>query len=256
MLQHSESAGLSVIIPVKNGQHFIQSALDSILAQQWPVQEIVLVDDASSDDSRILAVEWANRHQAKLIIVPNDYPGPAGARNCGLQHASGAYIAFLDVDDLWPEDKLACQMRALWQQPQWDGVLGLVQVVAMAEASELSIKYQQMRDNLMHFQIGCGLFRRRLFDKVGLFAAHMQYGEDLDWFLRIMELDVPQVVLHDNPGVIYRLHGNNMTCQHHLAQEGMMQAIAASLRRRRKQGNPPPPLSSLLHVGFLPGGVS
>ena len=95
----SVSCGLvSVIIPIYNCAEYLRPCLDSVLAQTYPEMEVVLVDDGSTDGSYSICEEYASRH-AGVVLLRKPNGGPSSARNHGLDHASGRYVAFVDSDD-------------------------------------------------------------------------------------------------------------------------------------------------------------
>ena len=97
---------LSVIMPVYNGAEFLAEAVASIVAQAYQPLEIIVVDDGSTDETATIVQSLGG--EIRYLYQFNQ--GPAAARNAGLALAQGDLIAFLDVDDLWPADKLAQQM--------------------------------------------------------------------------------------------------------------------------------------------------
>jgi glycosyltransferase involved in cell wall biosynthesis len=104
---------VSVIVPVRDGANFIGEAIASILAQNYPDLEILVVDDGSRDATAAILDELRARH-AQLEVFRNDHhQGPAASRNTALSRASGQYIAFLDADDLWAPDYLATAIPLL-----------------------------------------------------------------------------------------------------------------------------------------------
>ena len=101
---------VSIIIPVYNSERFLKKALEKILLQTYPNIEIILVDDASTDNSYAIAKTFES-NRVKLLQQPNS--GAAMARNTGLVAAKGSYIQFLDVDDFLSPDKIEKQVEAL-----------------------------------------------------------------------------------------------------------------------------------------------
>src|SRR5579871_1893267 len=99
----------SVIIPVYNAEAFLAQAVESVRRQTVKPLEIIVVDDGSTDNS----AQVAARLDVHYIYQPNR--GPAAARNRALTAARGQFIAFLDADDLWPDNKLAMQTEILTQ---------------------------------------------------------------------------------------------------------------------------------------------
>ena len=104
---------LSVILPVYNRAHSIAEALQSVLDQTHPADEIIVVDDGSSDDLETALAPY--RADIRLIRQPN--AGVAAARNTGAAAARGGWLAFQDSDDLWSRDHLATVMRDLTGAP-------------------------------------------------------------------------------------------------------------------------------------------
>jgi hypothetical protein len=93
---------VSIIVPCYNAERWLGAALDSALSQTWPSVEVIVVDDGSSDGSLALAQSYGSR--IRLDSGPNR--GPAGARNRGLELATGRWVQFLDSDDLLLPRKL------------------------------------------------------------------------------------------------------------------------------------------------------
>ena len=106
------SPSIAVIVPVFNGAGFYQSAVNSILLQQWPNLEIIVVDDGSTD---LLAETVSKGPAARYLRQARR--GPAAARNLGLRAASADLIAFLDIDDVWAEGHLTRLCDALKRTP-------------------------------------------------------------------------------------------------------------------------------------------
>ena len=117
---------VSAVIPAYAAESTIVETLDSILAQSTPVHEIIVVDDVSPDDTVSVVRHWQDEHpEAPLILVEqSENTGPAGARNAGIEKASGEWIAFLDSDDAWLPEKTAVQFQAVAENPDVTLVCG------------------------------------------------------------------------------------------------------------------------------------
>ncbi len=95
---------ISAIIPTFNRASLLESALDSVLAQTYPVHEIIVVDDGSTDNTVEVVHERQGRAKLKQIpihLIEQEQGGAAKARNAGIAASSGDWIAFLDSDDTW-----------------------------------------------------------------------------------------------------------------------------------------------------------
>jgi len=98
---------VSVIIPAFNAERYLRETLDSVLAQTWPACEVIVVDDGSTDSTPAILSEYAGR----IRVLRQDNQGSATARNTAVSAASGAWIAFIDADDVWLPGKLTRQMQ-------------------------------------------------------------------------------------------------------------------------------------------------
>ena len=104
---------ISIIVPVYNAERYILQTMDSVAAQTFADWELLLVDDCSQDRSAELIEQYIDEHPGLRIrlIRQDGNAGAAAARNRGLDEAKGRYIAFLDADDLWYEQKLGLQLQ-------------------------------------------------------------------------------------------------------------------------------------------------
>lgn len=105
---------VSVVIPCFNAAQFLEQTIQSVLAQSHDRLELIVVDDRSTDASADLVRAFIGRDpRVRLIEMPRNTGAPAAPRNAGVRAARGAWVAFLDADDLWHPRKLEFQMRAL-----------------------------------------------------------------------------------------------------------------------------------------------
>jgi hypothetical protein len=192
---------VSVIIPVFNGAAFIADAVASLLAQNHPQLEIIIVDDGSTDaiDAAIEALPV----QVRMLRQAN--AGPAAARNLGLRAASADIIGFLDVDDLWPAGKLAAALAWFEAHPECDVAIGQAQL--MERLDDGCYQYVGSPNDNFAYYIGAALFRRPVFDRAGAFDPLLRFSEDLDWFttaahsgVRIDRLDMVSLHVRRHPG--------------------------------------------------------
>jgi glycosyltransferase involved in cell wall biosynthesis len=200
MAEHSDHALLvSVIVPAYNASRHILQCLDSIAAQRGGVPvEIIVVDDGSTDDTRE-KVEAFGR--ARLIQQEN--AGPSAARNRGIREAKGEFVAFLDSDDLWTEDKLAVQMSLFRAHPEAALIFGdclkfndkgHFEQSFFAEACLTEGFWEHpafVKDayvklfRINYIPTGSVVLRKSCLEKSGLFDESRRYVEDLDLWLRV-----------------------------------------------------------------------
>lgn len=113
---------VSVIMPFLDPDvRFFQEAIESVLAQSHPDWELILVDDGSGEAARDVAARMAKDYPDRLTVLHHQgyaNRGASASRNLGIRHAKGAFIAFLDADDIWLSHKLEEQIRVLDKNPE------------------------------------------------------------------------------------------------------------------------------------------
>jgi glycosyltransferase involved in cell wall biosynthesis len=118
---------VSVIVIFLDASDFLRTAIESVVAQTYEHWELLLVDDGSNDGSTEIARRFASENSARIKYFEHDGHqnlGMSAARNLGILHAKGDYIAFLDADDYWLPDKLEVQTRILDSKPEAGMVFG------------------------------------------------------------------------------------------------------------------------------------
>ncbi|WP_333797327.1 glycosyltransferase family 2 protein [Rheinheimera sp.] len=191
---------VSVVMPCYNNAAYVRQAVDSVLQQDYPNIELIVVDDGSRDNS--LEVLAGYGEQIKVVSQPNQ--GPAAARNNGIRHATGDYIAFLDSDDLWLPGKLSAQLAFLAQYPDyiacycswsvWDG-RSTDQFIPCEQTGQ-SLELQQdksgwlylplLEDSVIH-TISL-VIKKEVVDQAGFFNETLRVGEDHDYWLRLSRI--------------------------------------------------------------------
>lgn len=102
---------VSVVMPVYNGEKYIQKAVDSVLAQEVSL-ELIIIDDGSTDHTEEVLEKYKNHEEIRCLKNKKN-TGVSGSRNRGVKEARGTYVAFLDADDWWEKDKLKKQIALL-----------------------------------------------------------------------------------------------------------------------------------------------
>ncbi len=154
---------VSVVIPVFNGERYVAAAIDSVLGQTRPADEIIVVDDGSSDATGAVLSKYSG--EINVICQPNR--GGADATNQGIAAASGAILSFLDADDLWMPSKLATQMTWLSTHPETEAVFGHVQQFISDDLEPLEAQRLECPPSPQPGVSKCTMaIRRRAFDRI------------------------------------------------------------------------------------------
>ena len=239
---------ISCIIPVFNGERYLGEALDSILAQTYRPIEIIVIDDGSTDGTGELVAQYGDR----IRYFRQNNEGAPTARNAGLSAARGAFVAFLDSDDLWHPEKLERQMARFEARPELDLCVTHLQRfwIPQLETERKRFQDHRLAEVLPGYITQTLLARRNAFDSVGNFNASRRVGDPMDWFLRAAEQRVVMELLPDLL-VYQRMHESNLSVElgtramkPHM-QDAILDVVKASLDRRRSRNE-----TSLMSLNF------
>ncbi|MGY3802531.1 glycosyltransferase family 2 protein [Pigmentibacter ruber] len=188
---------IDVIIPVFNGQKFIIDAIRSVENQVYKPNKIIIVDDGSTDQSYEIVQNYIyNKNNCIHLIKKNG--GPNSARNLGLEHVKANYVAFLDADDIWEEDKLSKQIEIFKNEKS--NKLGVVYTDFAFHDLNLNLlniettKLKYVRGNIRkylyfgNFVLGSAssvLIKTDVFKVSGKFLEKLHCSEDWEMWFRI-----------------------------------------------------------------------
>lgn len=221
---------LSVIMAVWNGERYLREALDSLLGQSRPAEEIVVVDDGSTDRTAEILASYG----PALRVVRQENAGIYAALNRGIAASTGTLLAFLDHDDLCTPLSLACRREHLEDHPELDGVFGLVeQFVSPELGPEVARRYRLVLGPRPVELLLALMLRRQAFDRVGPLDASRRTKSNIDWISRSrhagLHLDtLPVLVAHR------RVHTSNMSLQATEAGNADLLAVVRAHHRRRQ----------------------
>ncbi|MCA1786137.1 MAG: glycosyltransferase, partial [Desulfobacteraceae bacterium] len=215
-MKQAPSPQISVIIPTFNRAWVLAKAIDSVLAQTFVPKEIIVVDDGSTDETGQLLAAYGDR--IRVFTQPNK--GVSAARNLGIRHSCGEYIALLDSDDLWEPEKLACQAAFFTSHPR----------VMICQTEEIWIRKGRRVNPMQKHQKPSGMIfepslhrclvspsavmmKKKIFDVKGMFNEDFPVCEDYDLWLRI-SVDMPVYLIEKPLTVKYGGHDDQLSASH------------------------------------------
>ena len=229
-----ESPLVSVIIPVYNYDRYLGEAIESVLSQTYRRLEVIVVDDGSTDQSGEVARSFDGRG---VRYCHQDHAGIGPARNSGVELAQGEFIAFLDADDRWPEEKTERQLRAFESDPALEMCFGQAVQLQNGLEWEAAVKEKKLpAAGLVPGMVpGTMLIKRAAFFRVGKFQGDWKVGEFIDWYARAVELQIRSVVLPDL-FLWRRIHDSNQGVRERQSVSDYARVLKAKLDRKRMMG--------------------
>jgi len=195
---------VSVIIPTYNRGWILKEAIESVLNQDYDAFELIVVNDGSTDDSRDLLAGFDN-----ITVLEQPNQGVSAARNKGVAHAKGSFIAFLDSDDVWLPRKLAVQVDFFQQNPK--ALVCQTQETWVRKGRRVNPGRRHQKQSGMFFDRSLALclvspsavmIKKSFFDEIGGFDESLLACEDYDLWLRI-NVHHP-IYLIDQPLIVKR----------------------------------------------------
>ncbi len=223
---------ISVIIPAYNNGHYLREAIDSVLAQDFPNVELIVVDDGSTDESAAVLAAYAGRLNSRF----QENAGIAGARNAGYVLANGGFIAFLDADDVYTPGRLSLQMSAFDQEPALECVQGhMEQFVSPELPLEFAAGIRGQTSAVVAAPLASTtLIRRAAYDRVGPWNETLNVGVDMDWYARMREAGLNYRML-EQVLLRRRIHRTNTNLRCASEQSERLFVLKDILDRRRAQ---------------------
>jgi glycosyltransferase involved in cell wall biosynthesis len=220
---------VAVIIPVYNGAAYLQETLKSVFGQNRLPDEVIVVDDGSTDVSLAIAEGFP---QVKCLSQGNK--GVPTARNMGVKASSSTALAFLDQDDYWAPEKLELQLSVLEGHPEV-GIVICQQVFFLDEGVQRPawLKPEILESPQAGNTPSALVARRSIFERVGYFDPGFETASDVDWFFRLKDAgikswSVPEAL------VFKRVHSGNQSNLVRSLHAEYLQLARASVSRQKE----------------------
>ncbi|KJZ66355.1 glycosyltransferase family 2 protein [Pseudomonas fluorescens] len=221
---------VSIVAPCFNAQKYLEEAIKSIFAQDYPNFEVIIVDDGSSDDSLAILKRLQQTYDFQLYSQPNQ--GVSAALNHGLRYAKGVYVSTPDLDDIMLPESVRIRAEYLDQHPNV-GCVGAL--ISYMDSDGNTIK-QQQRDKIHTYNfdqvlrgavvIGApvALYRMKAMRSADFYAPKLRV-QDFQMTLRIARLGYE---IHELPICMtrYRRHANNLSRKYRILLQADLEAIA------------------------------
>lgn len=219
---------VTAAIPVRDGEAYLAEAIESVLAQSQPCDQVILVDNGSTDRSAEIAAGFGS----PVEVVTEPRSGIGAARNAALRAARGDYLAFLDADDVWEAEKTTLQLAAFEAEPQLQLVFGHVrQFISPDLADEDAEGLRVPADPQPGQHLGAMLARREAIEAIGQWGE-VRVSDGLTFFLRARELGLAQTMLAETV-MLRRVHGGNHSLSNRDQRREFALHLKRSLDRRR-----------------------
>ena len=220
---------VSIVMPAFNAEAFIAQAIESVINQTYSQWELIIVDDASTDATTSIIHNYRLRDtRIRVINKPTNTVRPAIAKNIALANVKGKYIAFLDSDDAWREDKLELQVRYL--NKRTDVALLYTGGYWVDENYRIIKKFvpqypygDNLKRQLVKYEINNQsviIITKALADTLNKFNEAITIGEDYNLFMHISALY--KTASLKEPLIYYRIHNNSITKRKRQYSDGVL----------------------------------
>ncbi len=216
---------ISVVIPTYNCVKYISEAIESVLAQTYSDNEIIIIDDGSIDNTEQVLQRFVDGKKIRVFFQKNN--GPSAARNLGIKVSKGEYIAFLDADDLWVNNKLEKTINFIKNNNFDWACTSMIKIkengdkfVKRISDDSFALNFEtkevkQLTKGIFFFsslavQVQTVIVKKECFEKVGLFDESFCICEDSDLWLRFEEAGLRGGYL-DEPLTVYRYNEDGLT---------------------------------------------
>jgi len=223
---------VSIIIPVYNGEKYIEECLRSVYQQSYHPIEIIVIEDGSTDNSLNLIKQMPGEKK----VIPQQNKDVSQARNVGIKNSKGQFIAFLDQDDVWEKEKLEKQVNAFREEPDMDLVFTdsfkfndegekrhpIDKHKIASQLNDQNLFSTLIRKNVL--MPSAVMVKKESIEKAGLFDPGFKTCGDYEMWLRMAALGMKFLYLPE-PLALYRQHAKNTYKKSGIMHEDRLKAL-------------------------------
>ena len=225
----ADAPRVSCVMPVCNGERYLAAALDSIIAQSRPADEIIVVNDGSTDSTSTILHSYG----ASIRVVVQKYEGLSSALNTGIRNCSTKYITFCDSDDLLTHDAISVRLAVLENDASLDAVFGTCeQFVSPEVPPEIARRFRFVPQPETSLLAATMIARREAFDRFGLLDEAKRAGGFIDWMSRARSAGLHFTTV-DSIVLRRRIHETNMSRE--TGRDGNRDLLAVVREHHRRQ---------------------
>ncbi len=223
---------VSVVMPVYNAEKYVDAALQSVFGQTYKNLEVICVYDKSTDKS----LDRLKSYGDKIHLRENgEKLGIGGARNNGIEIAQGAFLAFMDADDIWEPQKIERQIEQFIKDPTLDVSFTYMQCFLSEDIPEEVKKIRYCNpDPMPGYLAAAAVVKTTSFHKVGLFNPKWRVGEFVDWSKRAKELHLKMDIIPETL-LRRRIHETNTGVTERPSRNDYITIMRESLQRKKNK---------------------
>lgn len=222
----------SIILPCYNASSYIGECIESVLSQISSLDELIVIDDGSTDHSRLVIQSYAD---ARVRVVLREVNGGSigEARNEGLKIARGRYIHFLDADDLWPEGRHEIIKALVNQSPHPDVISGRVEHFYSPEIEPSKLLRYSLPPTQHAALPGSTIISSGLMRKIGPFDPELKGAEFVDFMAKVLRCE-PHWIRSEKTLLLRRIHLANFTHNKKRMDGAYLKVIKDHLGRQKE----------------------
>lgn len=231
-MREEHLAFVSVVMPAFNVESFIAEAIDSVMQQNLPHMELLIVDDGSSDDTVKIVNKNIRRYGNRIRLFEQKNQGASAARNTAIRLAQGTLLAFLDSDDIWPDGIIPYHSEFMAENIHVPGIKGTISSFKHLNGSS-RFEPTTASPPFVNSMMGALTVRKSVFDHVGMFDTTLSRGEDTDWYLRAEEMGI-KFAQSERLSLYYRRRVGSLTDQSATSTSALMDVVRKKISRQRE----------------------